>query len=441
MHKNNKPILLKNIRVIDASQNLDQEMNITVKNGIISYFENSKKNIPFNEKDFRSVNCKDKILSSGIFDLRVYLNETNNENVSILKNAAVKSGVLKMGILPFQKPLLDNPVMIEHLIEKTNFNNDKFFYPYGGATKELKGNEIAELGLMAEVGAIGFTDAPNCIQDSLVMRRVMSYAKMLEKPILQNPEDRSLAGLTASNSTTIQGEMNEGEVSTRLGLVGIPSCAEVMIVERDLRLAELTGVHYHVSNVSTKETVEVIKRAKLNGIKITCDTSPPYFSLNELELSTYDTSFKLSPPLRNEEDRIAIQNAIFDDTIDVITSDHKPMSNDTKILPFTSASTGASGIETLLPLTLNLLNKSDVSIMNILKKITLNPSKLLKVEISKIKSNEKANFIIFDPNEQYLINKDLLQTSPTPFHGRPVQGKNYMSMMNGEIVFDNLDLL
>ena len=235
--------------------------------------------------------------------------------------------------------------------------------------------------------------------------------------------------------------MNEGEVSTRLGLVGIPSCAEVMIVERDLRLAELTGVHYHVSNVSTKETVEVIKRAKLNGIKITCDTSPPYFSLNELELSTYDTSFKLSPPLRNEEDRIAIQNAIFDDTIDIITSDHKPMSNDTKILPFTSASTGASGIETLLPLTLNLLNKSDVSIMNILKKITLNPSKLLKVEIPKIKSNEKANFIIFDPNEQYLINKDSLQTSPTPFHGRPVQGKNYMSMMNGEIVFDNLDLL
>ena len=305
----------------------------------------------------------------------------------------------------------------------------------------MKGNEIAELGLMAEVGAIGFTDAPNCIQDSLVMRRVMSYAKMLEKPILQNPEDKSLAGLTASNSTTIQGEMNEGEVSTRLGLVGIPSCAEVMIVERDLRLAELTGVHYHVSNVSTKETVEVIKRAKLNDIKITCDTSPPYFSLNELELSTYDTSFKLSPPLRNEEDRIAIQNAIFDDTIDVITSDHKPMSNDTKILPFTSASTGASGIETLLPLTLNLLNKSDVSIMNILKKITLNPSKLLKVEIPKIKSNEKANFIIFDPNEQYLIHKDSLQTSPTPFHGRPVQGKNYMSMMNGEIVFDNLNLL
>ena len=135
--------------------------------------------------------------------------------------------------------------MIEHLIEKTNFNNNEIFYPYGSATKELKGNDIAELGLMAEVGAIGFTDAPNCIQDSLVMRRVMSYAKMLEKPILQNPEDKSLAGLTASNSTTIEGEMNEGEVSTRLGLVGIPSCAEVMIVERDLRLAELTGVHYH----------------------------------------------------------------------------------------------------------------------------------------------------------------------------------------------------
>ncbi len=440
MHKNNKPIFLNNIRVIDPLRDIDELMNIIIDNGNISYIEKNTKKKEFDDKHFRYINCSKKVLSPGIFDLRVYLNETNSESISLLRNAAVKSGVLKMGILPFQKPLLDNPIMIEHLIEKTNINNNKIFFPYGGATKELKGQTIAELGLMSNVGAIGFTDAPNCIQDSLVMRRVMSYAKMFNKPILQNPEDKSLAGLTASSSTTIQGEMNEGEISTRLGLVGIPACAEVIIVERDLRLAELTGVHYHISNVSTKETVEVIREAKLKNKNISCDTSPQYFSLNELELSTYDTSFKLSPPLRSEEDRIAVQNAILDNTIDIITSDHRSLSNDTKILPFSSASTGASGVETLLPMTMNLLNYSEISILEILKKLILNPSKLLNIEIPKIKLNEKANFIIFDPFEQYILNKEFLNTSPTPFHGRPVQGKNYMSIIDGQIIYDSLNL-
>ena len=440
MHKNNKPIFLNNIRVIDPLQDIDELMNVIIDNGIISCIEKNNEKKEFNYKRFRYIDCSKKVLSPGIFDLRVYLNETNNESISLLRNAAVKSGILKMGILPFQKPLLDNPIIIEHLIEKTNINNNKIFFPYGGATKELKGKAIAELGLMSNVGAIGFTDAPNCIQDSLVMRRVMSYAKMFNKPILQNPEDKSLAGLTASSSTTIQGEMNEGEISTRLGLVGIPACAEVIIVERDLRLAELTGAHYHISNVSTKETVEVIRKAKLKNKNISCDTSPQYFSLNELELSTYDTSFKLSPPLRSEDDRMAVQNAIVDNTIDIITSDHKSLSNDTKILPFSSASTGASGIETLLPMTMNLLNYSEISILEILKKLILNPSKLLNIEIPKIKLNEKANFIIFDPYEQYILNKKFLDTSPTPFHGRPVQGKNYMSIIDGEIIYDSLNL-
>ena len=441
MHKNNKPILFNNIRVIDPFQNIDQEMNVIINNGIISYFENSNKKIRFDVTNYRSFNCKEKILSPGFFDLRTYLNEANDENVSNLKNIAYKSGILKMGILPFQKPLLDNPIMIEHLNEKANIDNFNTFYPYGGATKKLNGKEITELGLMAAVGAVGFTDSPHCIQDSLVMRRIMSYAKMLNKPILQNPEDMSLAGLTPSNSTTIQGEMNEGEISTRLGLVGIPSCAEVIIVERDLRLAKLTGVNYHVSNVSTKETVEVIKNAKSNGIKITCDTAPQYFSLNELELSSYDTSFKLSPPLRNEYDRISIQNAIADDTIDIITSDHKPMSNDTKILPFSSASTGASGIETLLPLSMSLLNQSSISINQILDKLIFNPSKLLNIDIPIIKLNKKANFIVFDPFMQHIINKDSMLTSPTPFHGRPVQGKNYFSIINGKIIYDDLNYM
>ena len=283
--------------------------------------------------------------------------------------------------------------MVEHLLEKDNNPNFQFLYPFGSVTKKLNGKEISELGLMKKAGALAFTDSPNCIQDSLVMRRVMSYASMLDKPILQNPQDKSLAGLTETSSTTIAGEMNEGEVSTRLGLVGIPSCAEVIIVERDIRLAKLTGAKYHVSNVSTKETIEVIKKAKLEGLKITCDTSPQYFCLNELELLTYNTSFKLSPPLREESDRLSVQNAISENIIDIITSDHRPMSNDTKILPFSSASSGASGIETLLPLALTLQNETNLSIYEILKKMTVNPAKLVDLEFPKLNVGKKQHLL------------------------------------------------
>ncbi len=436
--KDKKPLLFKSVRIIDPFNDIDQISDIIIHNGKITYLEIAIEKNNFNLKDYEFFNCENKILSPGLFDLRVYITEASDTEISKLKKAAIQSGVTKVGVFPLQNPILDDPIMIEHLLEKENNFEYQFLYPLGSATKKLIGQEIAELGLMHKAGAVGFTDSPNCIQDSLVMRRVMNYASMLKKPILQSPQDRSLAGLTKSNSNTIAGEMNEGEVSTRLGLIGIPACAEVIIVERDLRLAKLTGVNYHISNVSTKETVEVIKKAKLEGLKVTCDTSPQYFCLNELELSSYNTSFKLSPPLRQESDRKAILKAISENVIDIITSDHRPMSNDTKILPFSSASIGASGVETLLPLALDLQNQVGMSINNILEKLILNPSKLLKVNYPKIKVGEKANFIVFDPNKNFIIKQDKLLTSPTPFHGRPVQGVICFSYINGELFYKNI---
>ena len=432
-----KPFLLKSVRLIDPFNSKDQISDVIIKDGKINYLKKEAEINFFKLQDYEFFNCKGKILSPGIFDLRVYLNDTSYENISTLKKAAFNSGIIKVGVSPFQNPLLDNPIMIEHLLEKENNSHYQFLYPFGSATKKLNGKEISELGLMDKAGAVGFTDSPNCIQDSLVMRRVMSYASMLNKPILQNPQDKSLAGLTETSSTTIAGEMNEGEVSTRLGLVGIPSCAEVIIVERDIRLAKLTGAKYHVSNVSTKETIEAIKRAKVEGLQVTCDTSPQYFCLNELELSSYNTSFKLSPPLREESDRLSVLKAISEDIIDIITSDHRSMSKDTKILPFSSASIGASGIETLLPLALTLKNEINLSIYEILKKMTVNPSKLINLEYPKIDVGEKATFIVFDPNFNHLLNQNDMLTSPTPFNGRPVEGMNCLTFVDGVLFFNN----
>ena len=263
----------------------------------------------------------------------------------------------------------------------------------------------------------------------------MSYAAMINQPIIQHAEDADLSGLSEASTTSIKGEMNEGEISTRLGLIGIPSCAEVIIIERDIRLAELTGVHYHVAHVSTREAVNVIRYAKKRGVKITCDTAPPYFCLNETALIGYDTAFKISPPLRSEDDRLAIVEGIKDGTIDAIASDHRARSKDTKIQPFSAASVGACGIETLFLLTLELVHKKIINISKALSMITINPAKLLKIEKPSVQENKDATFFIFNEKISNKINQKELNTSPTPFNGRVVKGKILGTFIKGHASF------
>ena len=231
--------------------------------------------------------------------------------------------------------------------------------------------------------------------------------------------------------------MNEGEISTRLGLIGIPACAEVIIIERDIRLAKLTGAHYHVAHVSTRDAVNVIRQAKKSGLSITCDTAPPYFSLNESKLLTYNTAFKLSPPLRSEDDRLAIIEGIQDGTIDAIASDHRARSKDTKVQPFSAASVGASGIETLFSITLNLVHKKIIDINKAISFLTINPAKILGIDSPSLEEEKVADFIVFDENESYTIKQENLKTSPTPFDGNKVHGKILATYINGEVAFMN----
>ena len=432
---NNKKILLKSIRVIDPETNSDDISNVLISNDKIVSID-KRKILEFDlEGNIDSYNCKELIMAPGIIDMRIFLNGYDEEHINGLLKVASKSGILKLIATPNLVNFLDSPIKIEHLYEKSKNEFMPDILAFGAATKNLEGLQIPELGLMAESGAVGFSDGENCIQDALVMKRVMSYAKMFDKPILQHPEDKSLAGLSKSNYSSIRGEMNESEISTRLGLIGIPSCAEVMIIERDLRLAKLTKAHYHVSNVSTKEAVQVIKKGKEDGINITCDTSPPYFALNELELLNYNTSFKLSPPLRNEEDRKAIIYAIKNGVIDLITSNHQPMSNDTKLLPFSSSSIGACGLETLLPLCLDLVHQGILDLVSMLKLITSNPAKILKFKPPRLQINQDATFMVFNPCKSFIIDKNKLLTSPTPFHGRPAQGVNIASFIKGRQIY------
>ena len=283
---------------------------------------------------------------------------------------------------------------------------------------------------MHESGALGFTDGNNSISNTRVMRRAFKYVKSFDGLIIQHPEDQSL---------TSEGVMNEGEVSTRLGLKGIPYYAEPIIIERDLWLVRETNSRYHVNHVSTAAAVKIIRNAKKEGLNITCDTAPPYFYLNEMSVENYRTFAKLSPPLRKESDRLAIIDGLKDGTIDAITSDHTPQDQDAKRLPFDQAEYGAVGLETLLALTLNLVHNKHLNIFQALKLLTFNPARIFKLKSGVIKTKQDADLIVFDLNKSWKVdpNKFFSKSKNTPFDGVLVEGKNIMTFVRGRLVFSN----
>ena len=428
--------IFKSIKLINPATNFNQKVNVVIQNEkIISISKNL--NLEKFNKDNQTIiyDCEGLTMSPGIFDMRVNIGKT--ENLKFTQITAAESGITSMAILPNQTPKLNNPSIIDHIKRQSEDINLPKVMVYGAATKDLNSLEMSEIGLMSEMGAIGFTNGNKSIKNSLVMRRLMSYAAMINRPIIQHAEDEDLSGLNQASTTSIKGEMNEGEISTRLGLIGIPACAEVIMIERDIRLAKLTGAHYHVAHVSTRDAVNVIREAKKSGLNITCDTAPPYFSLNESKLLTYNTAFKLSPPLRSEDDRLAIIEGIQDGTIDAIASDHRARSKDTKVQPFSAASVGASGIETLFSITLDLVHKKIIDINKAISFLTINPAKILGIDSPSLEEEKVADFIVFDENESHTIKQENLKTSPTPFDGNKVHGKILATYINGEVAFMN----
>ncbi len=426
--------IFKSIKLVNPATNFNKKVNVVIQNEKIISISKDLNLGKFNKYSQTIIyDCEGLTMSPGIFDMRVNIGKT--ENLKFTQITAAESGITSMAILPNQTPKLNNPSIIDHIKRQSEDINLPKVMVYGAATKDLNGLEISEIGLMSEMGAIGFTNGNKSIKNSLVMRRLMSYAAMINRPIIQHAEDEDLSGLNQASTTSIKGEMNEGEISTRLGLIGIPACAEVIMIERDIRLAKLTRAHYHVAHVSTRDAVNVIREAKKSGLHITCDTAPPYFSLNESKLLTYNTAFKLSPPLRSEDDRLAIIEGIQDGTIDAIASDHRARSKDTKAQPFSAASVGGSGIETLFSLTLDLVHKKIIDINKAISFLTINPAKILGIDNPSLKEEKVADFIVFDENEPYTIKQENLKTSPTPFDGKKIHGKILATYINGQVAF------
>ena len=426
--------IFKSIKLLNPATNLNEISDVVIhKNKIFSISKDFQTEALKQDNQIDIYDCDGLTMTPGIIDMRVNIGKT--ENLVSTQKIAAENGITSMVILPNQTPKLNNPSIIDHIKRQSENTKLPKVNVYGAATKDDQGLEMSEIGLMSEMGAIGFTNGNKSIKNSLVMRRLMSYAAMINRPIIQHAEDEDLSGLNKASTTLINGEMNEGEISTRLGLIGIPSCAEVIIIERDIRLAKLTGVNYHVAHVSTRDSINVIREAKKAGLKITCDTAPPYFSLNETSLLSYNTAFKLSPPLRIEDDRLAVIEGIQDGTIDAIASDHRARSKDTKVQPFSAASIGASGIETLFVMTLELVHKKIIDLNKAISLLTTNPANVLNMKKPSLEKDELAEFIIFDENFPDMINQNNLKTSPTPFDLRKINGKILGTFINGQAAY------
>ena len=382
--------------------------------------------------DMAVVDCAGLCLAPGLVDIRVQLREPGEEYKETLATAgraATAGGVTTMVCLPNTNPVIDDMSVLEYVARRARKIGLSKVYTYGAVTRGLKGQELAELGLLAEAGALAFTDGTLAVADALVMARALSYAATFGLLIVQHPEEPSLGA---------DGVMNEGETASRLGLAGIVPEAEVIMVERDIRLAERTGGRLHFCHVSTAEAVAAIRAAKARGVAVTCDTAPPYFALNETAVSDYRTFAKLSPPLRAESDRQAVVAGLRDGTIDVIASDHAPQDQDAKRLPFAQAASGAVGLESLLPISLELYHNGALNLLETLRLVTSAPADLLALDTGRLRVGAAADVILFDPERAWRFEGGALasKSKNTPFDKRPVQGRVMRTVIDGRTVFE-----
>jgi dihydroorotase len=422
--------LFRNARRIDPASGRDAPGSLLVVDGAIAAFDVGEA-----PKGATIVDCAGHCLAPGLVDMRVQLREPgaeHMENMVSASHAAAAGGVTTMAALPNTEPPIDDVALVDFVARRARDIGLVNIHTYAAATKAMKGRELTEMGLLAEAGALAFTDSLRAIADAPVMRRALSYARTFDLLIIQHPEEPSLAA---------GGAMNEGELATRLGLPGITPAAEVMMIERDLRLVEITGARYHAAHVSTAAAIEAIRAAKQRRLPVTCDTAPPYFALNETAVGEYRTFAKLSPPLRSEWDRRAVVEGLRDGTIDAIASDHAPHDQDSKRLPFTSAESGIIGLETLLPLSLELYHNGHLPLINLLRALTCAPAEILRLPVGRLAVGAPADFVVFDLDRPWQIAETAFHSKSknSPFDGRPVQGRAITTVVGGRIVYQSKD--
>jgi len=420
-------LIFRRARLLDPASGLDTTGDLLVEDERLAAVGGDLSTVG----DADTVMAEGLCLAPGLVDMRVQLREPGAEHMESIESggrAAAAGGVTTMVALPNTDPPVDDVSVVEFLARRAREVRLAKVHTYAAATKGLAGRELTEMGLLAANGALGFTDGVKAVADALIMRRVLAYARSFDLLVLQHPEEPSLARV---------GEVNEGEIATRLGLAGITPMAELIMVERDLRLVEITGARYHAAHVSTAASVEAIRHAKAQGLPVTCDTAPPYFVLNETAIGDYRTFAKLSPPLRSEWDRRAVIEGLRDGTIDAIASDHAPWDQDSKRLPFSSAAYGIVGLETLLALSLELYHNRHLDMLELIRLLTVNPAGILRLPVGRLAVGAPADLVLFDPDHPWQICPDEFRSKSknAPFDDRPVRGRVRLTIVDGRTIF------
>lgn len=418
-----------NARLLDPDSGLDAPGAVITENGRIAAVSPGleQSGVP---EDAEIVDCRGGCLAPGFVDMRAQLGEPGQEHKETICSAgraAATSGITSIACLPNTDPVIDDEAGLEFVARRAREAKRVKVYAYGTITRGGEGQQLTEYGLLSEAGAVGFTEGLKAVANAQTMRRALSYASAFDTVLLQHPEEPSLA----------TGTMNGGALATRLGLSGIPAMAEVIMIERDLRLVEMTGGRYHVSHVTTGEALDLIRRAKARGLPVTCDTAPHYFTLNEEAVGDYRTFAKVSPPLRGENDRLAVVEALADGTIDAIASDHDPQDQDSKRLPFASAANGIAGLETLFALSLALVHQGRLTLLDLLQRITVGPARILKLEAGRLAPGAPADLAIFDPEADWVIDPDAFvgKCKNSPFEDHPVRGRVLRTVVDGRTIF------
>lgn len=427
-----KSIAFLDAHVVDPSQNLADQCTVLVEGGKIKAVE-AHVAPSLLEANYEIVDCTDKILIPGLIDFQVRTGEPGSEHEETLASAsqaAVAGGVTTMITQPDTNPVIDDMALVDFISRNASANAISKVHVMGALTKKLMGEEMSELRLMHEAGAVAFTNGHRSIKNARIMRRALSYARDFDGLIVHHTEETDL---------TQGGVMNEGEMATRLGLLGIPKMAEIIMLERDIRLVELTGGRYHAACISCSESVEAIRQAKARGLNVTCGVSVHNATLNENDIGPYRTFFKLSPPLRLEEDRLAIVEGIKDGIIDIVHSDHTPRDVDMKRHPFADAADGAVGLETLLPALLRLVHGEAIDLSDAVRVLTHNPAKLLGLETGTLKKNAPADIALLDINEPWVLTEETLKSRSknTAFEGAKFTGRVHKTYVDGCEVYSH----
>lgn len=426
-----RPLVFTNARLVDPASGREAPGAMLVQNGVIADIAWDEPVRP-GPAEAEVVDCGGLVLAPGLVDMRAFVGEPGAEHRETLKTAseaAAAGGVTTVVCMPDTDPVVDEPSIVDFLLRRARDTAIVNIHPAAALTKGLEGREMTEFGLLMEAGAVAFTDGARSVTNAQVMRRALTYARDFGALILHHTEDPDLVG---------SGVMNEGELATRLGLPGVPREAEIIMLERDLRLVQLTGARYHAAMVSCATSVALIERAKAEGLPVTCGVSINNLTLNETDIGDYRTFLKLSPPLRSEEDRLAVVDALARGVIDVVVSDHNPQDVETKRLPFAEAADGAVGLESMLSAGLRLVHAGHISLAGLFAAMASRPAALLGLPAGRLAVGAPADLILLDPDEPYVLDKANLhsRSKNTPFDEARLEGRVLKTFVAGRKVHD-----